>query len=482
MESGTAESPQVQQVTTYFVVKCAAIENLHRCIETGIWACRDRQYPPHPKDLLSSAHEKGRVILVFSVNNQHGWHGYCESNFNCRDLKNVSENATKKEIDTVYVDCDCDNLGDTSGPSNNGNEDDASPWHRFPVTWKVHLQDMSKLACLSSEKTKHLQLPDGSPVNKARNWQQISEDTGGQLCSLINEYREGLLQKKREMDLAKEMQCEVSFFKDEEHAVDSKSQSSSEFGGWDVVIEKVQRELGKVHLACPFGSQRYNCNLPGSDNDIFLVYQAKTTDILGLDPPKQTIKNSDRAVVDYTILEIQRYCELLVAGDPRCIETLFLSKDEGLALASEQWEQLQAIRNTLLTQKCLEKYMKEAQGTTGVKQLQKWRSNNGLTEQLPHKLSKLGYIVLRLLQNARDMCVSGSLQVYRKTDSTERQELLAARNGEFSYTELMDVCRRYQEEIEPLKPSLPASLKEARADVQKWLLDCRLEDLQLKSS
>ena len=62
----------------YFIVKVASIQALQRCADSGLWACRDRVTPPHPRTLLSSALQASRVILIYSVNNCHGWHGYAE--------------------------------------------------------------------------------------------------------------------------------------------------------------------------------------------------------------------------------------------------------------------------------------------------------------------------------------------------------------------------------------------------------------------
>ena len=63
---------------SFFIVKVASIQALQRCADSGIWACRDRVAPPHPRTLLSSALKASRVILIYSVNNCHGWHGYAE--------------------------------------------------------------------------------------------------------------------------------------------------------------------------------------------------------------------------------------------------------------------------------------------------------------------------------------------------------------------------------------------------------------------
>ena len=62
----------------YFVAKVATIQDFRRCSETNKWACRDRSSPPQPAEILKEAFTQGPVILVFSVNNCHGWHGYAE--------------------------------------------------------------------------------------------------------------------------------------------------------------------------------------------------------------------------------------------------------------------------------------------------------------------------------------------------------------------------------------------------------------------
>lgn len=62
----------------YFVAKCDNIDRLEAASRTCIWACCDRKTNPQPRDVLHSAMLDGDVILVFSVNNCHGWHGYAQ--------------------------------------------------------------------------------------------------------------------------------------------------------------------------------------------------------------------------------------------------------------------------------------------------------------------------------------------------------------------------------------------------------------------
>lgn len=57
-----------------------------------------------------------------------------------------------------------------------------------------------------------------------------------------------------------------------------------------------------------------------------------------------------------------------------------------------------------LDSQCLDKYLRDATGSKGTKQLSKWEARGEMKQDpLPAKVCKLSYIVLRLLQNARYM-------------------------------------------------------------------------------
>lgn len=222
---------------SYFVVKCTSIKHLQICIDSGVWAFRMRLNPPQPSELLETAHRKGRVILIFSVNNQHGWHGFCESKYPSNNNSSIEEETEQNKLHGLH--------------KNVKSEDDG--WFRFPVDWLQHFQNISTHECLPLEKTKHLILVDGSPVNQARNWQQMTEEAGDKLCKQIGQHHDFLLQEKINKEKEKEKHKEKSFFKDEEESVTTPDQIVE---SWRTLIEKVQRDLGKVILACPFGSQR----------------------------------------------------------------------------------------------------------------------------------------------------------------------------------------------------------------------------------
>lgn len=222
---------------SYFIAKCINLESLHKCIHSGIWACQERKNPPHPLDLLISAHQNGPVIIIFSVNNQHGWHGYSESLFDSK----LNMCSPESEQDVLIC-----KQEDTTKALDIQGLDTTSKWHYFQVKWLKHFLSISKQACLGFESTHHLLLKAGNSVNNARNWQELSESVGRELCNLIDQHLNKL---QMERQLKEDAKKKPSFFKEEEHAV-------SISGHWASIIEKVQAELGKIHLVCPFGSQR----------------------------------------------------------------------------------------------------------------------------------------------------------------------------------------------------------------------------------
>ncbi|WAR02836.1 hypothetical protein MAR_009394, partial [Mya arenaria] len=155
-----------------------------------------------------------------------------------------------------------------------------------------------------------------------------------------------------------------------------------------------------AHVSAVTGCSRYNLQTANSDTDMFIVYQAKTSDMLGFHPPKQTIKNSEGQLCDYTIHEVHRYCELLLAGDARCVETLFLD-NHFLIRALPVWRQLADGKQLFLNKACLDKYLRDAHGSKGTKLLLSWCAEHEKDNcPLSPKMCKLLYIIVRLLQNA----------------------------------------------------------------------------------
>lgn len=225
----------------YFVVKCANFSSLKTCIRSEKWACKDRVNPPHPREVLTKALENGKVVLIFSVNNCHGWHGYAE-------MLTPPNKEDEHGQENGCVDEDGESLEKKGNDQTEKSTCLADQWHYFKVKWiTVFAQDFGE-QCLSSKYTEDM-LIDNEPMNKSRNWQEIPPDIGQNLCFLIDKFY-AELKEKSEQKVKKELELIPPPFYDSQETV-----SSDET--WKTIVNKVEEDLGKIILACPFGSQRY---------------------------------------------------------------------------------------------------------------------------------------------------------------------------------------------------------------------------------
>lgn len=445
-------------VVQYFVVKCANFPSLKTCIRSEKWACKDRVNPPHPREVLTRALENGKVVLIFSVNNCHGWHGYAEMLTPPDKDDNRQENGCVDEVG--------ESLAKNGFDQTEKSTCLVDHWHYFKVKWiTVFAQDFGE-QCLSSKYTEDM-LIDSGPLNKSRNWQEIPQTIGQNLCSLMDKFY-AELREKRELKLKEELERIPPPFYDSQETVSGDDT-------WKTIVNKVEEDLGKIILACPFGSQRYNLCTPESDTDMFIVYQAKTKDVLGFNPPKQTIKNSEHQKCDYTIHEIHRFAELLLSGDPRCVETLFLPT-EIMVRTSTEWQELRAGRKHFLNKECLSKYLRDAQGSKGTKQLQKLCAEHPGMTKLTKKMCKLVYVIVRLLQNARNVAYGEDLQVYRENGSPDRQVLMAIRQGDFPLQQAWQIIQELETAIQKRTDLVPEKTKDCVEFTESWLLKLRHKD------
>uniref|UniRef100_A0A0D6R6M0 YTH domain-containing protein n=1 Tax=Araucaria cunninghamii TaxID=56994 RepID=A0A0D6R6M0_ARACU len=150
--------------TRYFIIKSLSHRNIEMSIEKGIWATQVMNEP-----ILEEAfHNSEKVILIFSVNMSGYFQGYAQmmSPVGCKRANVWSE-------------------------SNSG----TNPWGRtFNVKWL-------RLHNLPFQKTVHLKNPlnEYKPVKISRDCQELTQEIGEALCSLIDEGSELDAKQKRKM-------------------------------------------------------------------------------------------------------------------------------------------------------------------------------------------------------------------------------------------------------------------------------------------
>ena len=120
-------------------------------------------------------------------------------------------------------------------------------WRYFTIAWKViYIREFGE-RCLHSSETENFNDLSGSPVNKSRNWQELPVETGERLCYLMEWFYNSLCLKREEKLRTQLENVPVPFY-------NTDNQSSNQT--WTEIVKKVEQDLGKVILACPFGSQR----------------------------------------------------------------------------------------------------------------------------------------------------------------------------------------------------------------------------------
>ena len=234
------------------------------------------------------------------------------------------------------------------------------------------------------------------------------------------------------------------------------------------------RDYGRIMLACPFGSHRYNLHTPSSDLDMFVVYIGDTEKCLSFHPPPLTIKNRTSEQPDFTLCELYRYCELLVSGDPRVVESLFLHKDT-VHYATEEYYRLVELRNNVISREVVRKYLSDACGSRGLKLLRQWEVQK--TAPNKDKQYKVLYIVMRLLFHARHLAFGEEFRVFLEDESEEREFLLRIRRKECGYRVVRDRIESVKREVEVCLESDKCELMKTanEAPIEAWMLGVRRE-------
>jgi len=132
---------------------------------------------------------------------------------------------------------------------------DDKSWHCFSIQWHcLYLTQFRPEHCLPSSLTTSLLCDDGrTPATMARNLQELELASGATLCRLIDDHYRQLCTQRHVK--AEEETCAMksrAFFRPPELLL---GMSRNQQTLWSEFISQVAK-LGKVHLACAFGSQR----------------------------------------------------------------------------------------------------------------------------------------------------------------------------------------------------------------------------------
>ena len=225
----------------YFVAKCADFKALNTSHVTCEWASRRHETTTSPHKLLQECYTTGQVFLIFSVNESKGWQG-------------VAKLTTAP-----------DEFPDKDG------------WHRFKLKWELTFPDNHRNG-LPFNVTADLAVhKDESEIllNKCRNYTQIPAELATKLIDKMKACLQDIVVPPKPPKPA--------LFSVEES---EKSQFELLWSKLNQVVET----KGRILMACPFGSQRYNLANENSDMDMFVVYMASTRAHLSLTTPPLTMK------------------------------------------------------------------------------------------------------------------------------------------------------------------------------------------------
>lgn len=254
----------------FFIAKVNNFPSFRRAVQTNQWACSDKTIPPQPRDILSEAFSHGKVVIIFSVSNCHGWHGYAEM-LNSPGVLQSSEVTADLDVNVNETDISSDpQIESISGESVKTKKSDlsiktgytcteakltsekGSKFYYFDVLWKLNYLEFGE-QCLSSKSTENLTCIEklgGNkiPLNKCRNWQEVDSEVGESVCREMHKFYDSLC-KTREEKVQRKTECQTEPFYKETSILTVKET-------WKKIVNQVEQNLGKVILACPFGSQR----------------------------------------------------------------------------------------------------------------------------------------------------------------------------------------------------------------------------------
>mgnify|MGYP001578001477 CR=1 FL=1 len=211
-----------------------------------------------------------------------------------------------------------------------------------------------------------------------------------------------------------------------------------------------------------WGSHSHNTQLPESDVDYLGVYVAPTHEVLSIDKPAETVTHNKP---DIEAHEVEKFCRLLLKGNPSMVEMLFTDK---MHYMTEPWVELVMCRQTFLSQSVVKQYLGYANG-----QLMRLKKGTKLHTKGGEYNTKWAYHIIRVLGDAYEIAKGGAPVVWK--EGPEHKLLMAIRHGEYEPERVVKMAGDMIGGIERVKPwALP--VEGDRGRLNDWLLSIRMEE------
>ncbi len=205
-----------------------------------------------------------------------------------------------------------------------------------------------------------------------------------------------------------------------------------------------------------WGSHSHNTALPTSDVDYLAVYAASAVEMLSMNKPPLSVANKKP---DLEAHEVEKFCNLLIKGNPSMVEMLFTDK---MYWAADEWMELREVRGKFLSAQAVLQYVGYANG-----QLARLgrgaRLHTGGGEYSP----KWAYHMLRVLGDATSIAEGGYPIVWK--EGPERDLLMDVRLLERTPEQVVAMAEQRLDHIESLKP-WPLPDEGDRVLLNDWLL------------
>jgi len=265
---------------------------------------------------------------------------------------------------------------------------------------------------------------------------------------------------------------------------EEEQEEGSEYKQMVLDILKQKQCKGVVLFAMVAGSKSFNLALPQSDTDYFAVYAGDISSLVSLKAPPEYI---DHHQPDYVIYEVAYFCRLLLKGNPKLVEPLFV---EHLCYQSPEWKELKKIRNSFITKNTIHQYvgysmaqLGQAQRSSKQQQQQQQQQQHSQSQEekqeknqddVKSRESKKYYHTIRLLLEAKRMIEGKEPTVWFNDDDPNRDYLMSIRRGVLPPEQLhLSVNQMKTDVHNALEADIGIPEQTDKQPLDKWLVSIR---------